>query len=114
MDKNERRKEVSEFAKRLAELAQIAPDGYTRRDLYRALHFIRQRYTISKEAKKQTVLEKIAEGAATFTDLLAETGYTKNQVARSLDELLAEKKIRSTKLRRSKGAGRPVISYFCV
>lgn len=112
MSNNERRKEVTEFAKRLQELAKVAPDGYAKKDLYRALHFIRQRYTVSPEQKKGEILKRILDGISTFTELLTDTGYTKNQIERGLRDLLTEERIREQKVRRTSGAGRPTRCFF--
>lgn len=112
MDKNERRKEISDFARKLSELAESAPDGYARRDLNRTLHFLRQRYKTSPEEKKILILKKISEGARARAELISELGFSVRQTDRSLKELIEEKKIRLEKIHLHDGGGRPRFEYF--
>jgi CRP-like cAMP-binding protein len=112
MERIERKRQLSEFDARLRDLARLAPDPTTKSDLNRALHYYRQRYCVPFEQKKVEIKRQIADGAATHRDLQIETGYAKKSLNRILDELLADGEIRSAKLRRTSGAGRPQICYF--
>ena len=114
MAQNTRRKEISDFAKNLTALASSAPDGYARRDINRMVLSLRKRYWLKPEEKQKLILDLLADGLTTFTELLGETAFTKTQLERDLKTLESNKQIRVAKIRRGSGAGRPQLCYFPV
>lgn len=113
MDKpNDRRKEISDFAKKLGELVAAAPDDYARRDLRRMVHALRQRYVLSPEEKQVRIMELLEDGLTTYDELLDATKFGSKQLSRHLSELQSQAKIRAEKIRRTSGAGRPQLCYF--
>lgn len=112
MDKLEKKSQISEFAKNLARLAESAPDGYARKDLFRTIHRLRQRYAVSPEKKRETIINLLAEGLTSFDELLSETGFTRHQVQRELTELKNQNKIREAFVMAPNGRGRPAKRYF--
>lgn len=113
MTKDNRRKEISDFAIKLRALAESAPDGYAKRDLNRTIFNLRQRYVLTPEQKQSLILKLLADGLTTFDELLTETKFSKRQLRRDLEKLNDDSKIRIEKIQNPRGgAGRPVICYF--
>lgn len=114
-DQTERKAQIVNFDKSLRGLIADAPDAATKRELNRALMFYRKQYFVPFEQKKVEILKLIKNGAATFTDLVMESGYNKRFVAKILKVLREENAIRREKVKSSGSVGgRPRICYFAV
>lgn len=107
----QKRTQIVEFAKNLQSLALTAPDGYSKKDLNRCIHFLRQRYAVPSEKKREVIIHLLADGLTSFDELREETGYTRHQISRELSELKNQEKVREMKLSIT-GKGRPAIRYF--
>ena len=114
MEKIQRRKEISDFAKKLRELANAAPDGYARRDLNRMIYSIRRRYILTPEQKQNIILKLIESGLTSYKELLDASKFTDRQLSKNLNQLISDKKIRLEKIKRNSGAGRPQPAYFLI
>jgi lipase chaperone LimK len=105
-----------EFADRIAGLALEAPDDRTKQIIYSARNAIQKLYGFTREQKKAELVRLIDLGAANITDLIQESGFSKNDVYELTRELATEKRIREAVMMSigGNGVGRPTVCYFSI
>jgi hypothetical protein len=94
--------QVMSFAVRLQKLAAEAPDHYCRNEVLRAVLFLRTKHSMTREQKKERLVEVIADGARTILDMAADMNYVtqgereifRKDVEPLLEELISENRIR--------------------
>jgi len=99
--KEKRDEKVMSFATLLEKFAREAPDGYCRKEIFRAVNLIRTRHSLTKDQKKRRICESIESGARTIHDIADDFGFqTQKEKAMFgeeliplLDELVAEQRI---------------------
>jgi hypothetical protein len=100
------------YADRLAELAAGAPDDASKRDVYRAMHAIRQRYGWSDEDKKDEIVRVVHLGASHVGDIVRETRFNEQDVKRICGNLVESGRLRKSVQSITGGNGRPPTCFF--
>lgn len=95
-----------EFANQLAELASTAPDGFSKRRIYRAVSDMRQHYGFSDDEKRRYIALYLDAGCSNIGDLCRETGWHKAQISEIIRGMESDGHVRITPLSISTG-GRP-------
>lgn len=110
---------VSDFATKLQKLEAYAPDGLCRKELQRAVNFIRTRHNVSREKRKSEILHSIATGGQTLEDIAADCGLNaeefvafKSELVALLDELIAERRIEKRRAGGVLNRGRKTKYYY--
>lgn len=101
------------YADRLAELAAEAPDdGVSKRDVYRAVDAIRQRYGWTHEQKLAEILRVVRLGASQVADMVRETRFREQEVKELCQRLVEAGRLRKTVLSITGGNGRPPMCFY--
>jgi hypothetical protein len=106
------RRRALEFAGRLAALAVEAPDERTKKIVYTARNHIQKLYGLGPEEKKTEVLRLIGLGAAQINDLIAESGFHRDDIYAITAELVSEKVVREMRIRNGANPGRSSVHFF--
>lgn len=100
------------YADRLAASAAEAPDEGSKRDVYRAVHAIRQRYGWSDEDKEDEILRVVRIGASHVGDIVRETRFNEQDVKRICGDLVESGRLRKSVQSITGGNGRPPTCFF--
>lgn len=113
----EQRKLGLAYADKLSMIAADAPDVYTEHAVHELAKVIRKRFSYSRELRKKEILTHLKrhseQGGMSVAELVEATGYNKNRVYESMDELVDEGKaeVRWFPPPGDRG-GRPSARYF--
>jgi hypothetical protein len=99
------------FAARLAEIALEAPDEITKKETRKAVRAIESQYGWSQSDKRERILELIHDGAASHAELIAESGFHRDDVYRIVEDLKGEGIVLIRQLGHGSG-GRPPVRIF--
>jgi predicted Rossmann fold nucleotide-binding protein DprA/Smf involved in DNA uptake len=100
-----------EFAGRLAKVALEAPDDVTKREVRKAIRAIESQYGYSQAEKRTRIMDLVVEGAASHAELIAESGFHRDDVYMIIAELQRDGLIAVTQLQYGSG-GRPPVRIF--
>lgn len=107
--------EVKEFAAKVFKLAEEAPDGYCRKEIYRAVHKIRRYRALNEDKKGRLVSESLRSGATTVLEIMEDTRLPRADIETILKTMLDEKKARAVKPCGRDAAGRKTkFSYHLI
>lgn len=115
----EKRRLGLDFANKLSMLAADSPDVFTELAVHDLAKQIRKRFTYSKDLRKReilTLIKRQAElGGMSIAEMIDATGYKKDMVYETVEELEAERRVELRKFDPpgSKG-GRPAVRYFAI
>jgi DNA-binding MarR family transcriptional regulator len=98
-----------DFAGRVSQLALEAPDLVTKQEVYKAARAIEKKYGFTLAEKKAYLMRLIEVGAASHNELIAESGFHRDDVHSLVNELEAAGLIRIEKLT---NFGRPAVRIF--
>lgn len=98
----------SEYANRVAALAQEAPDFFSKRRVYQVADELRRLYGFSDEQKKEWLLKLVACGCATYTNLVHEMKMPKSEIVALVGLLVEEKQVRLRQMNNGR-RGRPTV-----
>jgi hypothetical protein len=100
-----------QFAARLAEVALEAPDDVTKRETRKAIRAIESQYGYSQLEKRARILELVIDGAASHSELIAESGFHRDDVYAIITDLEKAGCVQVTRLEYGSG-GRPPVRIF--
>lgn len=98
----------SEFANRVAELAQDAPDFFSKRRVYQIADDLRRFYGFSDDEKKLLLLKLVECGCSTYSNLAHEMKMPKANIVALVSRLAEENKVRLRQMNNGR-RGRPTV-----
>jgi predicted ArsR family transcriptional regulator len=87
--------QVLTFAAKLARLVSEAPDDYCRKELNRAVAFLRSHRAPNKEVRYQKIIDSINSGAREVEEIAEDCSLSKTETLELLGELIEQGKVES-------------------
>ena len=81
---------VLSFAARLQELLPDVPNGSCKKELMRCIQTMRTRHAISRNEKKQLIVNSLKTGARELEEICEDTGFEKSDSVALLEEMATE------------------------
>ena len=106
---------VLSFARRLEKLVAEAPDEYCRKEVNRAVNFLRTQQAASRNSKFHKITEAIASGAREIESIAEECGFSKRETLLLVGELINNDKVeRRPRGGRLNGGSKQAFHYYLI